>query len=95
VDIGDEIFLSKVLMIGTNEFTAIGTPLLTQASVQAIVQEQTKTKKIIVFRKRRRKNSETTHGHRQPVTVLQIGDIFMKYTVGAGARAELVNTPAQ
>jgi len=51
VAVGDNIFLSKVLMIGTKDFTAIGTPMLKQAAVSATVQEQTQTGKVIVFKK--------------------------------------------
>jgi len=79
VDIGEDIILSKVLMVGTKDFTAIGTPLLKQAAVSATVQEQTKTSKVIIFKKKRRKNSEKTQGHRQEVTVMQINEIFMDH----------------
>lgn len=79
VDIGDNIFLSKVLMIGSKEFTAIGTPLLKKAVVSATVEEQTETEKVIVFKKKRRKNYERTKGHKAQVTVVKINDIFMDY----------------
>jgi len=74
-DIGDEIVLDKVLLIGTKSWTAIGAPLLNSAHVHAVVEEQTKTRKVLVFKKKRRKNYRRTNGHRQPITTLRITDI--------------------
>ncbi|MED5337432.1 MAG: 50S ribosomal protein L21, partial [Pseudomonadota bacterium] len=45
------------------------------ATVTATVLEQTRGKKIIVFKKRRRQDSRVTKGHRQDLTVLRIGAI--------------------
>jgi len=79
VDIGDEIVLDKVLMIGSRDFTAIGKPILTKAKVLAQIQENTKSEKILVFKKRRRKNSRRLRGHRQNITVLLIQDVLFDY----------------
>jgi len=75
-DVGREILLPKVLLIGTKTWTAIGTPLLENARVHAMVEEQTYTKKTIVFKKKRRKNYVRHNTHRQPFTSLRILDIF-------------------
>jgi len=74
--VGKEILLQKVLMIGAKTWTAIGTPLLEQARVLAIVEEQTETKKTIIFKKKRRKHYVRHNTHRQPFTTLRILDIF-------------------
>ncbi len=54
----------------------IGAPLLDGAAVTAQVLEQMRGPKIIVFKKKRRKNYRRTHGHRQDLTVLRITDIL-------------------
>jgi large subunit ribosomal protein L21 len=78
VVVGDQIYLDKVLMIGTKEFTAVGTPLLAEASVLARVESQTRSEKITIFKKLRRKNSQKTKSHRQEITVMVVNDIFMQ-----------------
>uniref|UniRef100_A0A7S2XBN0 Large ribosomal subunit protein bL21m n=1 Tax=Lotharella oceanica TaxID=641309 RepID=A0A7S2XBN0_9EUKA len=76
LDIGEEIVFDKVLLLGTAEHTVLGRPLIPSASVCAVVEEQTQTRKIRVFKKRRRKNSsKTTKGHRSDVTILRITDV--------------------
>jgi len=73
--VGSEIVLDKILLLGTETYTIIGKPLVDHAHVHAIVEEQTRTKKIIVFKKKKRKNYRRTKGHRQPITTLRIQEI--------------------
>src|SRR5262244_536578 len=72
---GATIELAEVLMIGDGSEVAAGTPLLAGASVAATVVEQTRAPKIIVFKKKRRKNYRRKKGHRQHQTVLRIAEI--------------------
>jgi large subunit ribosomal protein L21 len=72
---GATIELAEVLMIGEGAEITTGTPLLTGASVAATVVEQTRSPKIIVFKKKRRKNYRRKKGHRQHQTVLRITEI--------------------
>ncbi|MAG98250.1 MAG: 50S ribosomal protein L21 [Alphaproteobacteria bacterium] len=72
---GAEITLDDVLMLGDGSDTTIGTPLVEGASVSATVLEQTRGDKIIVFKKKRRKNYRRRKGHRQDLTVLRIDAI--------------------
>jgi large subunit ribosomal protein L21 len=53
----------------------LGEPLVKGASVSAQVVSQTRDKKVIIFKKKRRQNYRRTNGHRQEVTVLKITDI--------------------
>jgi large subunit ribosomal protein L21 len=78
---GAAIELGEVLMIGDGAEVTSGTPLLAGASVAAIVVEQTRAPKIIVFKKQRRKNYRRKKGHRQYQTVLRIDEI--RATVGS------------
>jgi len=81
---GAAVELAEVLMIGDGAEVASGTPRLDGATVSATVVEQTRTPKIIVFKKQRRKNYRRKKGHRQHQTVLRITEI----RGAAGARPE-------
>lgn len=70
VDIGD------VLLVGDDKEQTVGAPLVEGATVAAEVVEQKRSAKIIVFKKKRRKNYRRKNGHRQEVTVLRITDIL-------------------
>ncbi|MDF1586318.1 50S ribosomal protein L21 [Geminicoccaceae bacterium 1502E] len=73
---GSIVELDQVLMLGgEGQELAIGAPLVAGAKVSATVLEQTRGPKLIVFKKRRRKNSRRRTGHRQDLTVLRITDI--------------------
>lgn len=72
---GDSVDLDEVLMLGDGESSTVGRPVIAGARVTARVLEQKRSDKIIVFKKKRRKNYRRTQGHRQDVTVLRITDI--------------------
>ena len=73
---GDSISFDSVLAVTDSSNHTIGDPLIKGTSVEAIILDQIRDKKIIVFKKRRRKNSKSTQGHRQYLTVLQIESIM-------------------
>ena len=72
---GDSVSLDSVLALTDTKSHTVGNPLVQGASVEAKILEQIRDKKIIVFKKRRRKNYRSTQGHRQYLTVLQIESI--------------------
>lgn len=72
---GSSVDLGEVLMIGDDRSTTVGDPLVKGASVSAEVVAQTRGDKIIVFKKKRRKNHRRKKGHRQHVTLLRVTDI--------------------
>ncbi len=72
---GDTVELGEVLMVGGEGDAKIGTPLVDGASVKAEVVEQGRARKIIVFKKKRRKDYKRTRGHRQHLTTLKIKSI--------------------
>ncbi len=74
-DVGAEVALDQVLAVGNGDSGAIGRPLVADASVRARIVQQPRGTKIIVFKKKRRKNYRRKHGHRQELTVLQIEEI--------------------
>ena len=71
---GSEIVFSEVLMLGGDN-PVVGAPRVAGASVTGTVLEQAKGDKVIIFKKRRRKNYRRRNGHRQLLTVVRIADI--------------------
>ena len=65
---GSTLDLTDVLLVGAGENVKIGTPLVAGAKVTARVVGETKGPKLIVYRYRRRKNSDKKRGHRQHYT---------------------------
>ena len=74
-DEGDEVILDDVVMLGDGAKVTIGTPRVEGAAVSATVVSQTRGPKIIIFRRKRRKNHRRTQGHRQDLTLLKINAI--------------------
>ena len=74
-DIGAEINLDQILMVGEGESVKIGTPLLSGASVKATVLAQGRHKKVTIFKMRRRKHYQKHQGHRQNYTEIRIDGI--------------------
>jgi large subunit ribosomal protein L21 len=74
-DIGSEITLDKVLLAGSGDSVKTGAPYVEGASVSAKIVEQHRTRKIVVFKYKRRKGYRVKRGHRQHYTALRIGDI--------------------
>ena len=72
---GDSLSFNNILAITDGSENIIGTPLIKGASIEAKIIDQIRDKKIIVFKKRRRKNYRLTQGHRQYLTVLKIESI--------------------
>ncbi len=76
VEAGATVTFTDILAVGGGEgSTVIGAPLVAGASVTATVIAQDRLDTVIIFKKRRRQNSRRRNGHRQPVTVLRIGEI--------------------
>ena len=74
-NVGDTISLDKVLICGAGDSIKVGTPYLSGCTVACEVTEQLRGKKIIVFKKHRRKNYRRKNGHRQSLTRLKITGI--------------------
>ena len=72
---GEIVQLGEVLVLAGDDVT-LGSPTIAGASVAAEVIEQGRGPKIIVFKKRRRKNSRRKRGHRQEFTLLRVTEIL-------------------
>ncbi|KAK4271557.1 hypothetical protein QN277_020235 [Acacia crassicarpa] len=74
-EVNDKLILNKVLLLGSQSKTIVGRPILPDAAVHAVVEEHALDAKVIIFKKKRRKNYRRTKGHRQELTKLRITDI--------------------
>lgn len=72
VEEGAEVTLDKVLMAGEGDAVKVGTPVVEGATVTAKAVKNGKSKKVVVFKMKRKKNYRRKKGHRQPYTKLEI-----------------------
>mmetsp|Transcript_26807 Transcript_26807/g.73755 ORF Transcript_26807/g.73755 Transcript_26807/m.73755 type:complete len:348 (+) Transcript_26807:94-1137(+) len=73
--IGSVHTLKDVLLVGSSHLTMVGMPHVTGAEVDVMVEEITQDKKVIIFKKRRRKHSQRKNGYRRDLTLLRVLDI--------------------
>lgn len=76
-EVGKELELSKVLLFSDGAETVIGKPYLADAKVRAKVLLHTRDDKVVVFKKRRRKDYKKKTGHRQDLTELLITEVSL------------------
>jgi len=72
---GEEVLIEQVLLVADGDAIQVGQPLVAGARVLSEIVRQGKGKKIIVFKKKRRKKYRRKQGHRQLYTALEIKDI--------------------
>jgi large subunit ribosomal protein L21 len=75
---GKTVEFKNVLFLNDDKTTEIGNPNIQGAKVEATILKNKKNKTILVFKKRRRKNSRKKYGHRQPISLIRITKIFSK-----------------
>ena len=73
-----KIEFKEILAYGDDKKIEIGTPLLNGAKVEAELIKNVKNRTILIFKKRRRKNSRRKNGHRQQYSLIKISKIFSK-----------------
>ena len=73
-----KIEFNEVLAYGDDKTLEIGSPLVKGAKVEAELMENSKNRTILIFKKRRRKNSRRKNGHRQQYSLIKIKKIFAK-----------------
>src|SRR5262245_14630598 len=77
-DEGDTLVFGEVLMIGDGDKVNMGAPLITGAQVVGEVVAQTRSAKVITFKKKPRNTYRRKLGHRQHQTVIKITEILAK-----------------
>ena len=75
---GKTVEFKNVLFLNDNKTTEIGNPNIQGAKVEATILKNIKNRTVLVFKKRRRKNSRKKYGHRQPMSLIRITKIFSK-----------------
>mmetsp|Transcript_39190 Transcript_39190/g.94750 ORF Transcript_39190/g.94750 Transcript_39190/m.94750 type:complete len:407 (+) Transcript_39190:301-1521(+) len=68
-------FTDNVLLSGSSHMTLVGMPYVAGAEVDVMVEEITQDAKVVIFKKRRRKNSQRRNGYRRDVTLLRVLDV--------------------
>ena len=74
-EVGSKVTLSEVLLVNNDGNISVGAPLVANASIEATVVEHDRSKKILVFKKKRKKQYRRTRGHRQDFTAVRIDKI--------------------
>ena len=72
---GTSLTFDKVLLISDGKNTQVGEPILKGASVTGTIIEHGRNKKILVYKKKRRKGYQRKNGHRQWFTEIEFGTI--------------------
>ena len=73
-----KIEFKEVLAYGDDKTIELGSPVVTGAKVEADIIKNSKERTILIFKKRRRKNSRRKNGHRQQYSLIKIEKIFSK-----------------
>ena len=74
-DVGAQIVLDQVLMVGEGESVRLGQPTVAGATVKATVVAHGRGDKVKIFKMRRRKHYQKTQGHRQNYTEIRVDAI--------------------
>ena len=73
-----KIEFKEILAYGDDKSIEIGSPIIEGAKVEASLIKNGKDRTILIFKKRRRKNSRRKNGHRQEYSLIRINKIFSK-----------------
>tara|TARA_B100000579_G_scaffold139305_1_gene113244 strand:+ start:50 stop:454 length:405 start_codon:yes stop_codon:yes gene_type:complete len=84
----------EILAYGDDASIEIGTPIIKGAKVEANLIKNSKNRTVLIFKKRRRKNSRKKNGHRQQYSLIRINKIFSK-DGKLLSEAEKINKPVK
>lgn len=76
--VGESIILSDVLLVGDENGANVGQPQVKGASIEVKILNQGRSRKVIIFKYKKKKRERRKKGHRQYFTELQIVDIKSK-----------------
>ncbi len=77
-DNSKKLEFKEVLAYGNDKTLEVGSPLIQGAKVEAELIKNGKNRTVLVFKKRRRKNSRRKNGHRQQYSLIKINKIYSK-----------------
>ncbi|MFK7866360.1 MAG: 50S ribosomal protein L21 [Alphaproteobacteria bacterium] len=75
VEAGENLTITEVLAIHDGETLSIGKPMVDDAQIELEIVKQLRSRKIKVFKKKRRQNYRRTNNHRQHLTQVMVKDI--------------------
>jgi len=84
-----KVEFKEILAYGDDKNIELGEPIISGAKVEADLLKNGKNRTVLIFKKRRRKNSRRKNGHRQQYSLIKIKKIFSK---DGGVFAEAKNT---
>ena len=73
-----KVEFKEILAYGDDKSIELGTPTVDGAKVEAELLKNAKERTVLIFKKRRRKNSRRKNGHRQQYSLIRINKIFSK-----------------
>ena len=73
-----KVEFNEVLAYGDDKAIELGEPTISGAKVEADLIKNSKNRTVLIFKKRRRKNSRRKNGHRQQYSLIRINKIFSK-----------------
>ena len=73
-----KVEFKEVLAYGDDKAVELGEPIISGAKVEADLIKNSKNRTVLIFKKRRRKNSRRKNGHRQQYSLIRINKIFSK-----------------
>jgi len=88
LEIGKKISIPEVLLVADKKDVKVGDPYVAGAVVEATVTEQGKHPKVVVFKKKRRKDYSVKNGHRQEYTEIEVKSIKVAKKAKAKAKAD-------
>ena len=78
--VGDRVKLAQVLLTANGKNIEVGAPKVKGASVTVEILEHNRDKKLLIYKKKRRKGYQRKNGHRQGYTLLKINNLKMAST---------------
>lgn len=74
-EVGETVEFDEVLLVANDSDVKVGAPTVENAKVSATVEDQNKSKKVIVYKYKPKKMYRKKQGHRQPYTLVKIDSI--------------------
>ena len=78
--VGDTVKLNQVLLTNSGKNVSVGTPIVAGASVTLEIMEHNRDKKLLIYKKKRRKGYQRKNGHRQGYSLLKVNKLQMPNT---------------
>jgi len=95
LEVGKKVKFSEVLLIADGEKVSVGKPYIEGAVVEATITDHDKYDKIIVFKKKRRKDYSVKRGHRQEFSEISVDRIKISASRKSKKAAEETSEPAK